>query len=51
MQYTVDAPIQHRHTPVCVKGRNGLASMRVLWPCLLQQDVLHQPGDIHIDVA
>lgn len=39
------------YTPVCVKGRNGLPSTWVLWPCLLQQDVLHQPCDVYIDVA
>lgn len=41
----------HTYTPVCVKGRNGLHSTCILRPCLLQQDGLHQPGDIHIDVA
>lgn len=39
------------HTPVCVEGRNGLHSTWVQWLCLLQQDALHQPGDVHIDVA
>lgn len=38
-------------TPVCIKGCNGLRSTCVLWPCLLQQDALHQPCDIYIDVA
>lgn len=38
-------------TPVCVKGRNGLHSSRILWPCLLQPDAPHEPGDVYTDVA
>lgn len=38
-------------TPVCIKGCDGLHSTCVLWPCLLQQDTLHQPCDVYIDVA
>lgn len=38
-------------TPVCVKGGNGLGPACVMWPRLLQQDALHQPGDVDVDVA
>lgn len=46
---TEDKPIHH--APVCVDGGNGLPSVGVQWLCLLQQDALHQPGDIYADVA
>lgn len=39
------------HTPVCVKERDGPRSIGVQWLGLLQQDALHQPGDVHVDVA
>lgn len=39
------------HAPVGVKGRDGCRPPWVLWQCLLQQDALHQPGDVHVDVA
>lgn len=39
------------HAPVGVKGRDSCRSPWILWQCLLQQDALHQPGDIHVDVA
>lgn len=41
----------HTHTPVGVKGGDGRRSPRVLRHRLLQQDALHQPGDVHVDVA
>lgn len=37
--------------PVCVEGCNGLRSTCILRPCLLQQDALHQPCDVYVDVA
>lgn len=39
------------NTPICVERCNGLPSMWVQRLCLLQQDALDQPGDVHIDVA
>lgn len=39
------------HPPVCVESCNGLPSVGVQWLCLLQQDRLHQPGDVNTDVA
>lgn len=39
------------HTPVCVMGCDGLPSAGVQWLGLLQQDVLHHPSDVQIDVA
>lgn len=37
--------------PVCVESCNSLPSVGVERLSLLQQDALHQPGDVHIDVA
>ena len=39
------------HAPVSVEGGDGLPPTWVQRLCLLQQDALHQPGDVHVDVA
>lgn len=47
----VSMDIIHTHTPVCIERRYGLHSTWVQRLRLLQQDVLHQPSDVHVDVA
>ena len=41
----------HTHPPVGVEAGDGLAALGVQRLGLLQQDALHQPGDVQVNVA